>query len=513
MNPLPNTRRAWFHSIGPFFSSVRFRLSLWFALVLGLVLLVFSGFVYYRTMQDVREQTATRLIVRLSEMNAAFLSAYRAQQVWGWWSIPGGDEPFVLKESEVVVVSDPEGAAAGSWGAIDEVSSVDVAAMTADFRYEKNTGRFFTYKIRGEDGSAAAATEYVFSAVPVLYQNRLLGWIILGQPEDPAGQLPRLRLTLVIASAATLLAAVAGGAWLAGRALWPVKAITRAAREISETDLSRRLNIHTRDELGELAGTFDQMLDRLQAAFVRQRQFTADASHELRTPLTIISLETNRALDGKRSLEDTRRALQVIQSENEFMNRLVGELLTLARMDAGQLELKREQVDLSDLALEAVERYEQLAAQKNIRMQAGDLPELPITGDRTLLLQMIGNLVDNAIKYSPPGPGQWVRVETGLEPALGAAPSAAWVRVSDNGPGIGAEHIAHLFDRFYRADTARSHNPGDEPGAGAIPGSGLGLAIVQQIAALHGGSASVTSEKGAGAVFEVRFPSGQFPVD
>jgi len=185
------------------------------------------------------------------------------------------------------------------------------------------------------------------------------------------------------------------------------------------------------------------------------------------------------------------------------MARLVDELLTLARMDAGQVALNQEPLDLSDLALDVIERFAPLARQKNIRLETGDLPELAIRGDRQTLLQMLSNLVDNAIKYSPEGNGQFVRVETGNRPGLQGP--LAWVRVSDNGPGIAPEHIPHLFERFYRVDRARSHNPekGDEE---AVPGSGLGLSIAQWIAAVYGGKIEVMSEPGKGSIFEVQLP-------
>jgi signal transduction histidine kinase len=158
---------------------------------------------------------------------------------------------------------------------------------------------------------------YLFVVAPITLNHAAIGSLILGSPIDPTGQMDRLLLTLVFGNIATLAIALAGGYWLADRAMRPVRMITRAAREISETDLSHRLNLGARDELGELADTFDGMLSRLQAAFSRQRQFTADASHELRTPLTIINLETGRALAARRTRQEYERALTVIQSENE----------------------------------------------------------------------------------------------------------------------------------------------------------------------------------------------------
>ena len=502
-----------------FAHSVRLRMALWFALVLAAVMVVFSLFVYYRTAQDLRDQTAGYMVSRIREMNAALLRSYWAERSDGTWGLvnPGARSPFELHENEVIVLCDTDGRMVSAWGEIDDTLAGQVAWDVGELDPLKASKRFLLYSLTTESGRSV---DYLFNPTPIVSENRLLGWVILGRPLDPNGQLPRLILTLVLAGLGTLLVALLGAFWLADRALWPVKAITRTAREISETDLSRRLNLRSRDELGELAGTFDRMLDRLQAAFNRQRQFTADASHELRTPLTIIGLETGRALSTARSTEDYRHALQVIQSENEFMTRLVTELLTLARMDSGQLQIKHEPLDLSDVTLDVVERYAQIAAQKGIRLETGGLPELPVLGDRQFLAQMVSNLLDNAIKYSPAGNGHYVRAETGSVEESGRR--CAWVRVTDNGAGIPTEHLPHLFDRFYRVDKARSHNleeeaagpavilpeeGGDEAGE-KISGSGLGLAIVQWIAQVHGGSVTVTSQPGEGSVFEVRLPLG-----
>ncbi|MEJ2353436.1 MAG: HAMP domain-containing sensor histidine kinase, partial [Anaerolineales bacterium] len=316
-----------------------------------------------------------------------------------------------------------------------------------------------------------------------------------------------LILTLLVGGLGMLVIALAGGYWLADRAMRPVKTITQAAQQISETDLSRRLNLGRQDELGKLADTFDQMLARLQAAFDRQRQFTADASHELRTPLTIVNLEASRVLEGKRSIQEYQQALSLIQSENEFMSRLVSNLLTLSRMDAGQTALNMERLDLSDLALESVERLAPIAARKQVELSTGELPELTISGDRQFLTQMITNLVENAIKYTR-GVTKRVRVETGSTSVNDR--EVAWLQVVDNGPGIPPEHLPHVFDRFYRLDKARSRDSEDSEAETAeistTAGSGLGLSIAQWIAHANGGEITVKSEVGKGSTFEVRLP-------
>lgn len=479
------------------FHSVRFRLSLWFALVLAIILLVFSGFVYYRQAVDVQQRAETRLNERLREVDLALRRSLLLDpnaRVWPPLQVIPPESQLVTQETDLIVVID---SLEGISGASDWLEQAQIDSITASA--PRSTSRQFFYADQvGPDHQTIS--RYVFLSSPLGFNDRLLGWVILGQPLDDLNLLPRLAWTLIGASLVLLLAAVAGGFLLADRALRPVKLITHTARQISETDLSRRLNIHTRDELGELAGTFDQMLERLEAGFNRQKQFTADASHELRTPMTIIGLEAGRTLENNLP-PNVEQSLRVIRSENEFMTRLVEELLTLARMDSGQVNLKLERLDLSEVAADVLERYAPVADRKKVRLEAGDLPEVWVQGDRSYLMQLLSNLVDNAIKYSPPQEGQWVRLETGLDG------KTAWARVSDNGPGIDPQHLAHIFDRFYRVDDARSHNPQEEDASGEIPGSGLGLSIVQRIAQAHQGVVSVHSDTGQGSLFEVKLPA------
>jgi len=259
-----------------------------------------------------------------------------------------------------------------------------------------------------------------------------------------------------------------------------------------------------KDEFGELAATFDQMLGRLDEAFKRQTQFTADASHELRTPLTIIDLEINRALTQLHTLEEYRQVLEWVQSENEQMTAIVNSLLLLARADTGQIALHLQEVDLSDIALASVERLLPLARQSGITLATGDLPELLVKGDQEYLSRMMLNIVENAIKYTA-SRGTRVHVELAEKPGRWGI-----IRVQDDGPGIAEEHLPYLFDRFYRVDKARSHNkqevlPGtvceEKPG-----GTGLGLSIVQLIVQAHGGEVQVESKMGKGSTFEVKLP-------
>jgi signal transduction histidine kinase len=482
-----------------FLHSIRFRLMLWSVAVLAIVLALFCVFVYTRQAQDLRTSALNRLALRTDQVLALFTAQPTSSAVPNL--LPLADRTAsgsaILQEDEVLALVSQQGQVIQDLGPL---APTDAASLTASGRTLSMASGLQSVQLgqslQAENGSRE---EYLFVVTPVRARDTVAGWLLLGRPVDSEGQMPRLLVTLVLASVGTLVVAAGGGYWLAGRAMRPVQTITRAARDISETDLNRRLNITTGDELGELAGTFDQMLARLQAGFNRQRQFTADASHELRTPLTIISLEVDRALATRHPVQEYERVLTVVQSESAFMARLVSQLLTLARLEAGQTPLAKEQVDLSDVALEAVERLAPVAARKHVELLAVDLPETRVLGDRQYLIQMVSNLVDNAVKYSARETPR-VRVSTGRQN------EQVWVKVEDNGPGIAAEDLPHLFERFYRAEKARSRDA--EAGAdNESTGSGLGLAIVHWIAQAHGGFVTVTSTPLIGSTFEVSLPA------
>jgi heavy metal sensor kinase len=477
-----------------FVAGIRFRLMSWFTIILALVLFIFSAFVYTRQAQDLQGDNLNRLAIKARQLENLFqfegLQSMQDVRQLMPALVSGG--VALVQEDEVLVVADP----ITQWTSqLGPVNSTDVQHMVATAQLLVQDGQTHILNYDLVSTATKQAQQYTFLVVPVEARGRLVGYMLLGRPADSTGQLPRLMATLALASLAVLAGAAGVGYWLAGRVLRPVKVITRTARQISDTDLSKRLNLNTSDELGELANTFDDMLARLQAAFERQRQFTTDASHELRTPLTIIGLETGRMLTTRRKPEEYEQVLQTIQSENDHMTRLVNDLLVLARMEAGQINLEQEKIDLSDVALEVVERLSPLAAAKGVRLDVGELPETPVLGDRGHLGQMVSNLVSNAIKYAPATNGV-VTVESGV------SGQQAWVKVADNGDGIALEDRPHIFERFYRADKSRSRSEDkNDPG-----GSGLGLAIVRWIAQAHGGDASLESEPGSGAVFKVTLP-------
>jgi signal transduction histidine kinase len=489
-----------------FATSIRFRLSLWTTTVLVVILLVFSIFVYTRQVYDMQVDTQNYLEAKTRQIELLYKISSLFNTTSGQVELPDLTtlSSTLLSDQEVLVLVKSDGQVLQKAGTIDDSAVLTISNSWKNASQVKGLGTYtVSFPLVAEHNQRIL---YLFQVTPFFVNHDWAGLMVLGRPIDTNEQLPRLVFTLFLGSLATMVFALAGGYWLAGRAMAPVRTITRTARGISETDLSQRLKLGSKDELGELADTFDAMLDRLQVAFDRQRQFTADASHELRTPLTIVGLETDQALTHHRSVDEYERVLLVIKSENEFMARLVNDLLTLARMDAGQTRLRMEHLDLSDITLEVVERLTPLAHQAGVELDLGEVPQVDIQGDSQYLSQMLANLVENAIKYAG-GPGHHVKIDTGVR--IDNGKNTGWVRVEDDGPGIPAEALPFLFDRFYRVDKARTRQQDDPQkiSSGKNPeGSGLGLSIVYWIIQAHKGQVEISSELGQGSVFIVSLP-------
>ncbi len=294
------------------------------------------------------------------------------------------------------------------------------------------------------------------------------------------------RLLLWMIPAVLALACV-GGYWLSSRALAPVDEITSVAKTISVQNLSRRIaSPQTGDELQRMAETWNEVLDRLDSAVQRIRQFTSDASHELRTPLTLIRATADLALRREREPEEYRASLRQVASEAEHMTALTEQLLTLARADTHGLDLALTPTDLNQLVNSVVGQNAALALEKGVALHArtGAHPAVA-PADATALRRVLLILLDNALKHTPAGGTVTL--------AAAVAPTSVVLTVEDTGDGIAAEALPHLFERFYRADEAR----------GSGNGFGLGLAIAQTIATAHGTRITVESSPGAGARFSM----------
>jgi two-component system, OmpR family, sensor kinase len=299
-----------------------------------------------------------------------------------------------------------------------------------------------------------------------------------------------LLLTLAIYMPFVVSLAVAGGYWLMRRSLQPVDEITRRAEGITFSNLSERLPvIRTGDELERLSMSLNRMIERLDDAFQHINRFSADASHELRTPLTILQLELEGIAQNHRWDGALGDQIGSALEETHRMSRVVESLLAISRLDAGELKMDKTRLDLGELVVSTASEMTLLAEEKSIRLHSHATTGVFVEGDRTRLQQVIVNLVDNAIKYTQEGGSVGVSV--------GSEGDSAILEVSDNGPGIPAQALSHVFERFYRADKARSRASG---------GTGLGLSIVKAICAAHNAEVKVSSQEGRGTTFRVELP-------
>jgi heavy metal sensor kinase len=302
-----------------------------------------------------------------------------------------------------------------------------------------------------------------------------------------------------------------GGGWLlARRALRPVDQMTTTARRIEAEHLGKRIEgAEADDELGRLARTLNEMLARLESAFAQVRRFSADASHELKTPLTVLRGEIEVALRNPRDPAEYQRVLMSVLEEVESMARLVDDLLLLSRADAGALRWGAGPVEMDRLVEEVAKEGEILGRGKQVQVKIQELEPLVIQGDGQRLKQLLRNLVDNGVKYAPPGgqvsltlravKGEAPEPNSKFEIPNSKSPDWAEIEVRDTGIGIPPEALPRIFERFYRVDPARSRETG---------GAGLGLCIAKTIAEAHGGSIGAESTPGSGSTFTVRLPLG-----
>lgn len=303
--------------------------------------------------------------------------------------------------------------------------------------------------------------------------------------------LANLRWSLLGAGAMVMAIGLLGGGALSRRVLRPIHLISDAARSISASDLSRRIDRQeTKSELGSLVQTLNDAFDRLESAFHRQAQFTADASHELRTPLSVIHAGSELALRKARTPDEYRQTIESNLRASKRMQSLVESLLVLARADADALELKYSRFDLRQAADECITLLRPVATKRNVRIEA-EGAGIEITADRERILQLITNLIGNAIQYNREGGSVRVLIVRDHDHVT--------LKVVDTGIGIPRQDQARIFERFFRVDRARGRESG---------GCGLGLAICKSIAWAHGGDISFGSVPAVGTAFMVRLPIG-----
>ncbi|MGE5802269.1 MAG: sensor histidine kinase [Gemmatimonadota bacterium] len=477
--------------------SIRGRLTLWYATALILSIAIFAVVLYFArrsaTYQDLEQRIQSE-----ADLTAGILAeSYRARG--SLVEKDTGGRPLLTAEVAAVLEVVPDFLLVTSRDGRLLFASPDARALTfgefeqlnAITRPPPAQGSHTTGRYRV--GPTGPTLHYIVRAVPDAGDQ--FGAIFAGADTRSAElRLEQLLLTIVIAFFVGVLPAILVGGWLAARALEPVDRIITEVREITDgRSLHRRLALPmTRDELSRLAETLNQMMTRLERSFAALRRFTADASHELKTPLTVVRAGVERAITRPGMPQEALAPLEETLQEVNRMTELLDSLLTLARADEGRAELHREPVDLREIIEEAGETGELLAEHAGVGIEIRLPPEpvvLPL--DRSRMRQLALNLIENAVKYTPRG-GQ-VSVE------LAGNDGRVVFSVADTGIGIAPGDLPHVFDRFWRADSARTRTS-------ERAGTGLGLAICKWIAEAHGGTIDVQSRPGRGTTFTVGLP-------
>lgn len=451
------------------FDSVRTRLTLWYAGVLGLSLIAFALLAYYAAAAIFHQRQDELLRSTAQTVASAYVEELAEQH-----SIAKAGEVVLLEltfPNRYVEVIDDTG---------------------QPLAWSKNlTGKTFAIPAPGKSG--VVTIDGLRAAVVPLAAEQNLGFAVVAEPLSVIDDgLRDLRRNFFAGVPLILLLASAGGYFLARKSLAPIASMNSQTQRITAESLSRRLDVTSpRDELGRLATTINDLLERLESAFNQQQRFIADASHELRTPLAVLRGETEVALAKQRGADEYQESLSLIQEEAERLSRIVEDLFILARqpIDA-PATLLRERVSLNETVKDCARAAQVLATRKGVRLKADNIaPSLQLSGDKELLTRMILNLLDNAVKYTPAG-GE-------ISLALTRQNGNAEIIVRDNGIGIADTDRQLIFDRFYRVDKARSR---------ALGGAGLGLSIVRWIVDIHGGDIHIDSSPGRGSTFTVDLP-------
>ena len=461
--------------------SIQFRLVMWYAGLLTGVFLLLCALLYLNLrhflVNDLRESQARRarqiantLLVHVKQTGETFVARQTAD-----WFDPDINDRFIRitrADGETIYLS-----GAPKDGSFDphQVPALAPSAQTE-----------FSRKLKLPGGKTLLVAALNFKS-----PNQAGYLVEFGVLLDPVEtMLDHLFLQLALGLPIAVLLTAGGGYLLVRRALQPVEQITCKAEQITQHNLSDRLpEAHTGDELERLSHSLNRMITRLDDAFQNSKRFVADASHELRTPLTILRGELENLNEDAHLNPEVRNRLGSLLEEVERLSRIVEQLLALSRLDAGEAQTEWTRFDLAELAKTTAEQMSLLAEDKGIAIACDADQMVPVEGDRARLKQVVVNLLDNAIKYTPEKGAIQLRVN--------AINGHALLEVADNGIGIPPGGLPHVFERFYRVDQTRSGDPGS---------AGLGLSIVKSICTAHGAEVEVQSTIGNGSRFRIKLP-------
>lgn len=452
-------------------ASIRARLTGWYAIVLGAMLIVYATATYLAVRHEFLEQLDDQLHEEFEAAETRLTRTSEGRIAWREEEHHDADH----EPDRVFEVWSATGEQLHRSGAAVALPPAALAAANSSYHYE-------TVTANGERWRTIAS--------PVTVGGHAVTLRVSRSEERVLEQLWEVLVVLVLGLPLVVLMAGVGGYVLARRALQPIDNLANEAHRITAEQLHQRLSVpNSRDEIGRLATVFNNTLARLESSFDQLRRFTADASHELRTPLAVVRGIGEAAVAQRRSPPEYEEALGSILEEVDRMSNLVDTLLRLSRGDAGTIRLTQEPTNLGDLARDAAASLSILAEERNQTL-ALDISDGPIAAvDRLVLREALTNILDNAIKYSPKGSTVALRVERTSDGAV--------IAIKDQGPGVSAEHRERIFDRFYRVDESRTRNGG---------GAGLGLAIAKWAVEMHGGQITVHDGPDGGSEFRIVLP-------
>ena len=465
------------------FKSIRSRLTAWYILLLGIILILFSVFLNYFLSKRLYESVDNSLTV------SATVVATSAVMQFNRSPLPGLDQFFEQfmgagNLNKFYRIYDGSGNVGSRSNNID--ASKFPLSQEAYADALSGTNSYETFLVDGKHPIRVIT-------MPILREKKLVNLVQVGTSLEAVKEtLRNLRIFLFTAVPSVLVFATLFARFLARRALKPISKIIKTARDIGQgQELSQRIPVFkVQDELGQLALTFNEMMDRLENSFAQMRQFSSDASHELRTPLTVLQGQNELVLSKLRDPKEYQEVIISNLEEIKYMSKVLEDLFVLSRSDENQVLLNYKRMDLRDLVEEVCRHAEILAEEKDISIVIAFLEQVKINGDEVRLRQMVWNILHNGIKYTQPG-GE-------LKVSLLEESGFALLSIQDTGIGIPEKDLPFIFDRFYRVDKARSKDEG---------GSGLGLSICKHIAEAHKGKIGVESKPGLGTRFKIYIPS------
>ena len=443
--------------------SIKVRIMLWYLVLLTVLLGILIPFLYYFMKASMYDNAESLLRIHTSQALANFEFEDEKISLENFRSISSSE--FILYD-------------------VDDSPILDTGSNEQLYGTSANFDKVST--VETTDGN------WLIFDQMLMEDEEYVGWLRGYSSLDPIeNTLKNLRMLIFIAFPIYIIVAITGGLIISGKALAPVAKITETAKLISDGNLSERIGeLNTNDEVSDLANTFDHMIDKLESSIIKEKRFTANASHELRTPISVIMANAEDMLAGEHSMSEHNKVFELILQETKKMKNMVAQLLMLSRGDELKYKYSFERINMALLVEDILDEMKAKAEEKEITIDYHYKENCIIEADQTLMVRMVLNLVDNAIKYG--------KQKGNINITLEKNGKQIEFKIGDNGIGISKEDMPLIFNRFYRADSSRNSE-----------GSGLGLSIVKWIVEVHKGKIEIESELLKGTIITILLPIGK----